>query len=262
MKPGHSENRRRVGTARYMTAAVKSFHGAKAKYTPEEIHRDSRDAINAALEAIRMILTTRSDLLHLDSVKRSVRILLDDHRFNDGEESQPSLGPLIGLPSSLSRRKYLRCSRPMPWKIVRTYALRGCSRALLAGSKPALASCSQVAAGGDRWLLMAVRGHLGYVFGNRLAGSELDRVYQRRREPGHRTSEWLPSRGHAPVMRRPSSRPGRAVERPSVFQAGHIPSCRAVCERSAQAPTVVACLRSLLLLSPLLSAQHRSQRFR
>jgi hypothetical protein len=42
-----------------------------------------------------------------------------------------------------------------------TYALRECSRALLAGSKPALASCSQVAAGGDRWLLMAIRGHLG-----------------------------------------------------------------------------------------------------
>jgi len=42
-----------------------------------------------------------------------------------------------------------------------TYALRGCSRALLVGSKRALASCSQVAAGGDRWLLMAVRGHLG-----------------------------------------------------------------------------------------------------
>jgi hypothetical protein len=32
----------------------------------------------------------------------------------------------------------------------------------------ALASCSQVAAGGDRWLLMAVRGHLG---GTRLGGS-------------------------------------------------------------------------------------------
>src|SRR5436309_912533 len=49
-----------------------------------------------------------------------------------------------------------------PWGIEpQTYALRGCSRALLAGSKPALASCSQIAAGGDRWLLMAVRGHLG-----------------------------------------------------------------------------------------------------
>src|SRR6266480_5439856 len=31
----------------------------------------------------------------------------------------------------------------------------------LAGSNPALASSSRVAAGGDRWLLMAVRGHLG-----------------------------------------------------------------------------------------------------
>jgi len=46
-----------------------------------------------------------------------------------------------------------------------SYALRGCSRALLAGSKPALASCWQVAAGGDRWLLMAVRGHLGDTAG-------------------------------------------------------------------------------------------------
>ena len=42
-----------------------------------------------------------------------------------------------------------------------TYALRACSRALLTGSKPVLASRSQAAGGGDRWLLMAVRGHLG-----------------------------------------------------------------------------------------------------
>ncbi|HEY1344678.1 MAG TPA: tyrosine-type recombinase/integrase, partial [Streptosporangiaceae bacterium] len=49
-----------------------------------------------------------------------------------------------------------------PWGIEpQTYALRGCSRALFAGSKPEQASCSQVAAGGDRWLLTAVRGHLG-----------------------------------------------------------------------------------------------------
>jgi hypothetical protein len=41
----------------------------------------------------------------------------------------------------------------------RAERLRGCSGALLAGSKPALASCSRVADGGDRWLLMAVRGH-------------------------------------------------------------------------------------------------------
>ena len=49
-----------------------------------------------------------------------------------------------------------------PWGIEpQTYALRGCSRGLFAGRKPALASCSQVAAGGDRWLSMAIRGHLG-----------------------------------------------------------------------------------------------------
>jgi hypothetical protein len=41
------------------------------------------------------------------------------------------------------------------------YALRGCSRALLAGSRPAFPSGSASAAGGDCWLLMAVRGHLG-----------------------------------------------------------------------------------------------------
>src|SRR6185437_7038669 len=40
-----------------------------------------------------------------------------------------------------------------------TYALRGCHRALLASPEPGLASCSQVADDGDRWQLMAVRGH-------------------------------------------------------------------------------------------------------
>lgn len=41
-----------------------------------------------------------------------------------------------------------------------TYALRACFRALPAGSKSASTSCLQVAAaGGDRWLLMAVRGY-------------------------------------------------------------------------------------------------------
>src|SRR5438034_148582 len=56
-----------------------------------------------------------------------------------------------------------RTARPAisPRASGQSYALRECSRALLAGSKPALASCSQVAAGGDRWLLMAIRGHLG-----------------------------------------------------------------------------------------------------
>ena len=42
-----------------------------------------------------------------------------------------------------------------------TYALRGRSRALLTSSESALASSSQGAAGDGRWLLMAVREHLG-----------------------------------------------------------------------------------------------------
>jgi hypothetical protein len=42
-----------------------------------------------------------------------------------------------------------------------SYALRGCHSALLGETKLALASCPQVVAGGDRWLLTAVRGHLG-----------------------------------------------------------------------------------------------------
>jgi hypothetical protein len=41
-----------------------------------------------------------------------------------------------------------------------TYALRECSRALLADSEPALALWSQVNDGGDHWLLVAIRGHL------------------------------------------------------------------------------------------------------
>ena len=48
-----------------------------------------------------------------------------------------------------------------PEAVRQSYALRECSRALLVVSKPALASCSQVAAGGDCWLLMAIRGISG-----------------------------------------------------------------------------------------------------
>jgi hypothetical protein len=51
--------------------------------------------------------------------------------------------------------------RPGPCRHPASYALRGCSRALLADSRRALASCSQVVSGGDHWLLMVVRGHLG-----------------------------------------------------------------------------------------------------
>jgi hypothetical protein len=66
--------------------------------------------------------------------------------------------------SALTRTGYacrLAPRRPGARHQPASYALRGCSHALLAGSKPALASGSQVAAGGNRWLLMAVRGHLG-----------------------------------------------------------------------------------------------------
>jgi hypothetical protein len=43
-------------------------------------------------------------------------------------------------------------SAPWPRHHRASYSLRECSRALLAGSKPALASGSQVVAGGDHWL--------------------------------------------------------------------------------------------------------------
>jgi hypothetical protein len=67
-----------------------------------------------------------------------------------------------GGPRRLNTSTELACQPEPPIGIEpMTYALRGCSRALLAASKPALASCSQVAAGGGRWLLIAVRGHLG-----------------------------------------------------------------------------------------------------
>ena len=102
-----------------------------------------------------------------------------------------------------------------------TYALRGCSRALLAGSK---ARASFMFAGGCRWRSLAVDGSSGA------------------------------SRGHAPVVRRPGSRWGGAVERPSAFQAGHIPSWRGSCERYALSPVAGGSRWLLLLLSPLLSA--------
>jgi hypothetical protein len=58
------------------------------------------------------------------------------------------------------------------------------------------------------------------------------------------------SRGHASVVRRPSSRLAGAVERPFVFQAGHVPQLA----RIVQASCAVAGRRwLLLLLSPLLS---------
>jgi hypothetical protein len=54
-------------------------------------------------------------------------------------------------------------------------------------------------------------------------------------------------------MRRPGSRWYGAVERPSAFQAGHIPSWRGSYECYALPPDAAACRWLLLLLSPLLS---------
>jgi hypothetical protein len=62
-----------------------------------------------------------------------------------------------------------------------TYALRGCSHALIAGSKPARSSYSQVAGGGHCWLLMAVR---------KLRGTSASVV----RRPGSRWSGGVGSR--------------------------------------------------------------------
>ena len=94
--------------------------------------------------------------------------------------------------------------------------------ALLAGSTPALASCSQRAAGGGRWLLMAARGHLG---------------------------------GHAAVVLGQDLDRGGAVERPPA-QAGHIPRWRGSGECYALSPIAAGSRWLLLLLlpSPLLSA--------
>ena len=71
-----------------------------------------------------------------------------------GGSRSPSLEAARRL---LSRATAGRLARPGP----ATYALRACSRALLAWSKPALPSRSRVAAAGGRWLLMAVRGISG-----------------------------------------------------------------------------------------------------
>jgi len=104
-----------------------------------------------------------------------------------------------------------------------SYALRGCSRALLAGSKPAPASCSQVAAGGGRWLLTAVRGT---------------------------------SRGHGSVMRGPGSR-RRRRQTTFRFSGRTYPSCHGSCERNALSPVADGSRWSLLLLSPSLSTRRR-----
>ena len=64
------------------------------------------------------------------------------------------------------------------------------------------------------------------------------------------------------VMRKPGARWSGAVARPSVFQAGHIPSWRGSCERYALPPVAAGSRWLLLLLSPLLSAAGPVPHFR
>jgi len=65
-----------------------------------------------------------------------------------------------GSPSKIIPR-ISRARAATPRRHRASYALRACSRALLASSTPAFPSDSARVAGGDRWLLMAVRRHLG-----------------------------------------------------------------------------------------------------
>jgi len=65
------------------------------------------------------------------------------------------------------------------------------------------------------------------------------------------------SRGHGSVMRRPGSQRNGVIERPSAFQAGHIPSWHRSCECYALWPVAAVSGWLLLLLSPLLSAAGR-----
>jgi ATP-dependent exoDNAse (exonuclease V) alpha subunit len=100
------------------------------------------------------------------------------------------------------------------------YVARNGCKLVLAGDQEQLAAVE----GGGAMMLLADR--LGYV---QLA------------EPIRFTAAW----------ERAASLRLRATFR---FQAGHIPSCRSMCERSAQPPVADARHWLLLLLSPLLSA--------
>ena len=144
--------------------------------------------------------TRQADHLGLDAALRAVELPSPSGRVNaltvfksvSGSRPATAATCLVGTrgwPAEACRARSIpRISRDRAAaKSVASYALRGCSPVLLAGPKPALASCSQVAAGGDHWLLMAVRGHLGDTC----------------------------------QMRRPDSGSSGTVSRPSVFQAGH-----------------------------------------
>ena len=107
-----------------------------------------------------------------DRIKRQVAFdLQGPHLYYETPDAQPHMSDPqattgIGLAYPITDESQL----------VVTYALQACSRALLRASKPALASCTHVGAGDDRWLMMAVRGHLGgHVSVMRGPGSSMER---------------------------------------------------------------------------------------
>jgi hypothetical protein len=108
-----------------------------------------------------------------------------------------SPGQCVGVAARVAASRQHWSRRPI-------YALRGCSRALLAGLKPVLASCSQVADGGGRWLLITVRGHLG--------GTPVTRRPSPAR-PWSLCVAPLPSRSFTPAWRSRLTIPGRKDRR-------------------------------------------------
>jgi hypothetical protein len=76
--------------------------------------------------------------------------------------------------------------------------------------------------------------------------------------PGAERACLLTEGRHTYPRSRKSSGPTARAGGPSYFQAGQIPSWRGSCERYALSPVADACRWSLLLLSPLLSAQPKS----
>jgi hypothetical protein len=116
-------------------------------------------------------------------------------------------------------RRPLRPKLAAPWSSSPSSELR-ITRVFSCVARGLKARASFMFAGGCRWRSLAVDGSSGA------------------------------SRGHAPVVRRPGSRRGGAVERPSAFQAGHIPSWRGSCKCYALSPVAGGSRWLLLLLSP------------
>ena len=89
-------------------------------------------------------------------VRLRIRLSASDRKF-------PSLTGRLGTQRARRLLSRTTVGSSAPWSSSPPSDLRITSayRTLLAGPAPVLASGSQGAAGGDRWLLMAVRGHLG-----------------------------------------------------------------------------------------------------